>query len=179
MLGAGLEQDQQESAFVEDTGGGGVVGINGQSCSEPLEVISEPSSTSCLETPVLKTLPFLTSQQLPAPKCTSLLLVSPPQARWGCGIHCSEGPGLIGLTCVHSEPLARKGLADVVPSLGSHRSCLRPSLGERGARRNTEGSWLLSAGFLLVLCGKLPPSDWTIIRNIMYCAVANEDGGHF
>lgn len=119
------------------------------------------------------------SQQLPAPKCTSLLLVSPPQARWGCGIHCSEGPGLIGLTCVHSEPLARKGLADVVPSLGSHRSCLRPSLGERGARRNTEGSWLLSAGFLLVLCGKLPPSDWTIIRNIMYCAVANEDGGHF
>lgn len=76
VLGAGLEQDQQESAFVEDTGGGGVVGLNGRSCSEPLEVISGPSSTSCLETPVLKTLPFLTQQAFRGTLVSSFLLLS-------------------------------------------------------------------------------------------------------
>lgn len=109
MLGAGLEQDQQESAFVEDTGGGGVVGLNrttGSHLWAQFHILlgDAGAEDAAFSHPAGLQGPF--SQQLPAPKCTSLLFVSPPQARWGCGIHCLEGPGLIGLTCVHSEPLA-------------------------------------------------------------------------
>ena len=61
---------------MEDTGGGGVVGLNRRSCSEPLEVISGPSSTSCLETLVLKTLPFLTQRAFRGTSVSSFLLLS-------------------------------------------------------------------------------------------------------